>query len=210
MSSHVTPTCLLDEVCATWRWTSTSWPPIHTTHPRSNHHHSLNHRLSCWRPPKRTHGIQPTPSSRQRNQWHHMGTFRRLLMDPRTWLTHISDSTTTQQAPQDCFSNNSAQALTSCEGIRHDARLWATRVPKGAHNVSELLWPSPENPPRHSPWHNARHATRPFFSQIVLNLRSHNWHPTHPLWPLSESQTSSGCRRAPSVFIDGARATIDR
>ena len=163
VSSHVTPTCFLDEVCATWRWTSTSWPPIHTTHPRSNHHHSLNHRLSCWRPPTRTHGIQPTPSPRQRNQWHHMGTFRRLLMDPRTWLTHISDSTTTQQAPQDCFSNNSAQALTSCEGIRHDARLWATRVPKLAHNVSELLWPSPENPPRHSPWHNARHATRPFF-----------------------------------------------
>ena len=77
----------------------------------------------------------------QRNQWHHMGTFRRLLMDPRTWLTHISDSTTAQQAPQVCFSNNSAQALTSCEGIRHDARLWATCVPRGAHNVSELLWP---------------------------------------------------------------------
>ena len=35
------------------------------------------------------------------------------------------------------------------------------------------------------------HST--LFSQIVLNLRSHNWHPTHPLWPLSESQTSSGC-----------------
>ena len=46
--------------------------------------------------------------------------------------------------------------------------LWATRVPRGAHSVFELLCPSPEDLPRRSPLHNARHCWT--LDHITTNL----------------------------------------
>ena len=145
-------------------------------------------------PPTRTHGIlPPTPCSRQRNKWHHMST---------SW-----------EASRDLPVENMAHShFTSCPNPRGLPRLLRQQLSAACRQLSSqeglTVFLNFSAPPRRTYRGAALGTTHDtplnLFSQIVLDFGSHNQHPTHPLWPLSEPQTFLGRPKSTTeLYVQG-------